>query len=577
MNHRSCQDNTERRNAEEALKNNRDRLERINDCLLGLGTDYDSNMNRLTALCGELLGATCALYNRLQGGMLCSLGQWQTPPGFQEQDAPAGHICYDVIRGNRDEPILITNLPHTSYWETDPNVSAYNLQTYFGHVVKCSGEPVGSLCLVYQTDFRPNDDDRRVIEIIACAIGNEDRRKQAEEEREKLQDQLIQAQKMESVGQLAGGVAHDFNNMLGVILGHAEMAMEQVDPAEPLFADLQEICKAAERSADIIRQLLAFARKQTVAPKVIDLNGTIEGMLRMLRRLIGENITLTWIPGPGLWAVRIDPSQIDQILANLCVNARAAIPGVGKITVKTGNSSLDHTYCAAHMNCLPGEYVRISVSDTGCGMDTLTLARIFEPFFTTKDVGEGTGLGLSTVYGIVKQNEGFINVSSKPGQGSTFTISLPRHPGNTGQTRRGPVAESAAGGHETVLLVEDELTILQITATMLQRLGYFVLAANSPHEAIRLAGEYTGDIHLLLTDVIMPEMNGWDLAERLLPRRTGMKCLFMSGYPANIIANQGKVNAGVCFLQKPFSQKSLAAKILGILESETDRTAWQDF
>ena len=417
MNDPMIPDIAERRNAEKALKKNRDRLERINDCLLGLGTDFDSNMNRLTALCGELLGATCALYNRLQGGMLCSLGQWQTPPGFKEEDAPVGHICYDVIRENREEAILITNLPQTSYWETDPNVSAYNLQTYFGHVVKCSGEPVGSLCLVYQTDFRPNNDDRRVIEIIACAIGNEDRRKQAEEEREKLHDQLVQAQKMESVGQLAGGVAHDFNNMLGVILGHAEMAMEQVDPAEPLFVDLQEICQAAERSADIIRQLLAFARKQTVTPKVIDLNETIEGMLKMLRRLIGENINLAWMPGSGLWAIKIDPSQIDQILANLFVNARGAIPGVGKITVKTENSSLDDTYCATHMGCLPGEYVQISVSDTGCGMDKSTMARIFEPFFTTKEVGEGTGLGLSTVYGIVKQNEGLINVSSEPGQG----------------------------------------------------------------------------------------------------------------------------------------------------------------
>jgi PAS domain S-box-containing protein len=389
-------------------------------------------------------------------------------------------------------------------------------------------------------------------------------------EHRKIEHQLQQVQKMESVGRLAGGVAHDFNNMLGVILGHAEMAMDQVDPTHPLFSDLEEIRSAAERSAGITRQLLAFARKQTVAPQVIDLNETIEGMLKMLRRLIGEDINLAWLPGAGLWPVKIDPSQIDQILANLCVNARDAITDVGKITVETGNGTFDDEYCTTHVGSVAGEYVWVSVSDNGCGMDKPTLAHIFEPFFTTKGVGAGTGLGLSTVYGAAKQNNGFVNVYSEPGQGTIFTIYLPRYvdAGSTGQTRQEGSAKLVMGGHETILLVEDEPTILKMTSRMLQGLGYIVMAAGTPGEAVRLVGDFTGEIHLLMTDVIMPEMNGRDLAKQLLISQKGMRCLFMSGYTSDIIANRGVLDEGVNFIQKPFSQKDLAVKIHEVLATE---------
>ncbi len=251
-----------------------------------------------------------------------------------------------------------------------------------------------------------------------------------------LESQLRQAQKMESVGRLAGGVAHDFNNMLGVIIGHTELALEQMDPAQPLFTSMQEIRKAALRSADLTRQLLAFARKQTVAPKVLDLNETVEGMLKMLRRLIGEDIDLVWLPDSDLWPVKMDPSQIDQILANLCVNARDAIEGVGKITIETHKVTFDEAYCADHSGFIPGDFVMLAVSDDGQGMDKETLDKIFEPFFTTKGIGKGTGLGLATVYGIVKQNNGFINVYSEPGQGTTFKIYLPRHAAETEQMER---------------------------------------------------------------------------------------------------------------------------------------------
>lgn len=393
-------------------------------------------------------------------------------------------------------------------------------------------------------------------------------RKKAEEKQEILLRQLIQAQKMESVGRLAGGVAHDFNNMLSIILGHVEMAQERLDSSDPLFTDLEEVRKAAKRSVALTAQLLAFARKQIVAPKVIDLNKTMEGILRMLRRLIGENIDLVWVPGADLWSVKIDPSQLDQILANLCVNARDAIDGVGKIFVETKNTVFDLEYCAVNLDFAPGEYVLLVVSDNGCGMAKETLDKLFEPFFTTKETGKGTGLGLATVYGIVKQNNGFIHVYSEPGHGTTFNIYLPRHLDKAELLRQGIPAAPLHGGHETILLVEDELVILEMVTIMLRRLEYTVLATTTPERAIELAEKHDGKIHLLLTDVIMPEMNGRDLARRLLSLYPDLKWLFMSGYTADVIAHHGVLDAGVNFIGKPFSMKALAAKVREVLEQE---------
>jgi len=390
-------------------------------------------------------------------------------------------------------------------------------------------------------------------------------RKQAEEERVGLQAQLTQAQKMESVGRLAGGVAHDFNNMLGVILGHAELALEQVEPDSALHANLEEIRKAAQRSADLTRQLLAFARKQTIAPRVLDLNATIESMVKMLRRLIGEDVDLAWLPGADLWPVCLDPSQVDQILANLCVNARDAIAGVGKVTLETGNVAFDEDHCAHHAGLMPGEFVLLAVSDNGCGMDAETQAHLFEPFFTTKDVGQGTGLGLATVYGVVRQNQGFVNVYSEPGLGTTFKIYLPRHVAAAAEPpERRP--QTAPRGSETILLVEDEPAILELTQRVLERQGYAVLPARTPGEALRLADAHGDRIDLLLSDVIMPEMNGRDLAARLRAAHPAVRHLFMSGYTANVIAKQGVLDPGVHFLQKPFSPNELVDKVRGVLE-----------
>jgi PAS domain S-box-containing protein len=390
-------------------------------------------------------------------------------------------------------------------------------------------------------------------------------RKRAEQEKANLETQLHQAQKMESVGRLAGGVAHDFNNMLTVILGYAQLGLMNLDPTHPVSADLSEIIKAAKRSADLTRQMLAFARKQTIAPKVLDLNEAVSGMLKMLQRLIGEEINLNWHPSTKLWQVHMDPSQIDQILANLCVNARDAIAGDGKITIETTNSAFDREYCDANAGFIPGEFVLLAVSDDGCGMDKETEAQIFEPFFTTKAFGEGTGLGLATVYGIVKQNNGFINVYSEPGLGTTFKIYLPRHENGEGRDLEEVSEPLPTNGQETILLVEDEAGILNVTKALLEKYGYTVLAASKPSEAIALAEKYDGEISLLMTDVVMPVMNGRELSNRLSVLRPQLKCLFMSGYTADVIANHGVLDNGVKWIPKPFSAKELATKVREVL------------
>jgi len=392
--------------------------------------------------------------------------------------------------------------------------------------------------------------------------------KQAEKEKQKLQDQLVQARKMEAIGRLAGGVAHDFNNMLTVIFGYVKLAMFQVAPTDPIRSDLEAILNAAERSASLTRQLLAFARKQTTAPCVLDLNDTVKGMLRMLLLLIREDIEMLWKPDSDLWPVKIDPAQIDQIMANLLVNARDSISGVGKITIETGNALFDEDYCASHAGFMPGEYVMLAVSDNGCGMSKETLSNIFEPFFTTKEPGMGSGLGLATVYGIVKQNNGFINIYSETGAGTTFKIYLPRYEGKTDPASAKKQAKSATGSHETVLLVEDEPMLLKLAKTMLEKLGYTVLTADTPCEAVSIAEEKAGKIQLLITDVVMPEMNGYDLSRRLLSLYPGLKCLFMSGYTSDAITHNGMLDKGLHFIQKPFSEEDLAKKIMEALEQK---------
>jgi PAS domain S-box-containing protein len=391
-------------------------------------------------------------------------------------------------------------------------------------------------------------------------------RKQSEDHNRKLQEQLTQAQKMESVGRLAGGVAHDFNNMLSLIIGHSELALAEVDANQPIHAELTQILAAAHRSADLTRQLLAFARRQAINPKVLDLNETMAGMLKMLQRLIGEDIELVWKPGANLDLVKIDPVQVDQILANLAVNARDAIAGVGHLTIETENVALDEAYCKAHAGCLPGDYVLLAISDTGSGMSKEVIDHLFEPFFTTKDLGRGTGLGLATVYGIVRQNNGLITVYSEPGKGTTFKIYLPREQAAEASAASPDEAEPPSGT-ETILVVEDEEPILELAATILTRFGYAVLKARTPDAAIALAQCHTGRIDLLLTDVVMPGMNGGELTERVARLRPGLKTIFMSGYPTAAVASYGVEMKKSHYLPKPFSIRSMALKVRQVLDS----------
>jgi PAS domain S-box-containing protein len=424
---------------------------------------------------------------------------------------------------------------------------------------------------------RKKDGTPILVEITSHVIGFADRkaelvmvnditdRKRAEAEKENLQNQLQQSQKIESVGRLAGGIAHDFNNMLSVIIGRAELARMRSLNSASLPDDLDQILQAAMRSRDITQKLLAFARKQIIAPKVLDLNETVESMLTMLKQLLGENIDLAWQPKENLWPVEMDPSQMDQILANLCINARDAIADVGKMTIETRMVSLDQAYCHDHAGFIPGDFVMLSVSDDGCGMDKETLGKIFEPFFTTKGLGDGTGLGLSMVYGVVKQHNGFINVYSESDEGTTFKIYLPRYTGQIAEECEAVSGELLKGHGETVLVVEDEASILTLIEEMLSDFGYKVLAANSPSEALDLAKVYPGEIHLLITDVVMPEMNGRVLAGRLQLMHPQLKCLYMSGYTENVIAHHGILDKGIHFIQKPFSRIDFSVHIRAAL------------
>jgi two-component system, cell cycle sensor histidine kinase and response regulator CckA len=392
-------------------------------------------------------------------------------------------------------------------------------------------------------------------------------RKKAAEEHQKLESQLIQAQKMESVGRLAGGVAHDFNNMLSVILGYSNMALSKLNPADPLFQDIEEISKAANRSADLTRQLLSFSRKQIISPVILDLNDQMKSMERLLKRIIGEDIDLKFVLNENLWPVYLDPTQADQIVANLTVNSRDAMPDGGTLTVETGNVTFDEAYCQMHGGFIPGDFAMLAVSDSGCGMDKETLALVFEPFFTTKELGKGTGLGLATVYGIVKQNNGFINIYSEPGNGTTIKIYLPRQGGKESVPAFEERSTGKTIGNETILLVEDEEQLRKLAKKFLEERGYKVFETANPRDALSLFEKHGEAIDLLLTDVVMSDMNGRELSERIKALKPDIKSLFISGYTTNAIAHRGVLDKGVHFLQKPFSFEVLAIKVRETLES----------
>ena len=402
-------------------------------------------------------------------------------------------------------------------------------------------------------------------------------RKQAAAEQAKLQEQLFQSQKIEAIGRLAGSVAHDFNNMLAVIIGNAEMADSQLGPESPLHSVFASILKAGKHSADLVKQLLGFASKQAIRPQSLDLNTMIGGMQDVLKRVIGENVTLEWSPDTELWPVLIDPSQVEQILINLTANARDAIAGDGKIVISTCNVNHAKAGVGESTEIPSCDYVMFSVRDTGCGMDESIQKQIFEPFFSNKPHGIGTGLGLSTVYGIVKQNNGFVRVHSQPGKGACFQIYLPRHlPTRAAIAGTVPLKPAIAAtqtsltpapNEATILLAEDEPAVMTLTESILKSIGYKVIAANGPKEALKLSREYSGEIHLLLTDVVMPDMSGLDLSEQLVLERPSLKRLFMSGYTADVIATHGLMDTNIHFIQKPFTREALSEKVREALSS----------
>ena len=379
----------------------------------------------------------------------------------------------------------------------------------------------------------------------------------------RLEKQFLQAQKMEAVGRLAGGVAHDFNNLLTIISGYSEILMQRDFPNKEM---LKEIQKAGERAASLTRQLLAFSRQQVLAPEVLSLNTVVGSTEKMLRRLIGEDVRLDTVLDPSLGRVQADPGQMEQVIMNLAVNARDAMPQGGRLTIKTRNADLDEKYAQAHPEILPGRYVMLVVSDTGCGMDKATLAQIFEPFFTTKKPGQGTGLGLATVYGIIKQSGGYIYVDSEPGRGSTFRIFLPQVEATVPRRKSQLGISSSPGGNETLLLVEDETAVRSLIRTNLEMKGYKVLEAAEGEEALRLAQQHSGPIHLLITDVVMPLMSGRELAERLGPLRSQMKVLYLSGYTDDTVVRHGLLQGEVEFLQKPFTPGVLTRKVREVLD-----------
>ena len=381
-----------------------------------------------------------------------------------------------------------------------------------------------------------------------------------------LEEQFRQSQKMEAVGQLAGGIAHDFNNLLTAILGNTQLLMRELPPGDSKRGDVEEIRKASERAASLTRQLLAYSRRQMLQPEVLDLNGVVAEMDKMLRRLIGEHIALVTVPAPDLGRVRADPNQIEQVVVNLAVNARDAMPDGGKLTIETSNVELDDTFAQAHLGSVPGPYALLTVTDSGTGMDATVRAHLFEPFFTTKEVGKGTGLGLATVYGIVKQSGGYISVYSEVGRGSSFKIYLPRIAAPTDQPL-GPQRDGPARGTETVLVVEDEPAVLSLSTRALEAQGYLVLAASDAAAALRVVERHGSTIHLLLTDVVMPGMSGRELADRLAAQRNGIRILYMSGYPGDAVVQHGGLAVGSAFLQKPFSPDALARKVRDVLDA----------
>ncbi|MDX9973141.1 MAG: transporter substrate-binding domain-containing protein, partial [FCB group bacterium] len=499
-----------------------DRMRRVTECLLSLGPDYEQNVRHITALCGILLGGNAAFYRRIANDTLVSVGEWGNVQGYSKETTAAGTVCAELIRNSADGPLAIADLPTAPYPQTVAAAALNGWKSYLGHSVRSGAESGGALCVLFSAHTVPNEGDRRIMGILSAALG-------AEEQRHRAEEQLRQAQKMEAVGQLAGGVAHDFNNLLQVINGFTEVALEELAGESPVRDLLKEVAKAGDRSARLVRQLLTFSRRQVMRPENLDIDEVVASVLKMLARVLGEHIVIRFAPGGEGKYVCADRGQMEQVLTNLSVNARDAMPEGGILSIETEEVKLDEEFCDSRSWAAPGRFVMLCVSDSGCGIDPGIIKRIFDPFFTTKEVGRGTGLGLATVYGIVRQHGGLIDVSSEPGKGTTFKIYLPKVSAGPEEVQK-PELGQDNGGTEVILLAEDEDMVREVTRLVLEKAGYRVICARDGEEAVAMAEERGFEIALALLDVVMPGLGGRAVYERLKGRFPQMRFLFTSGY-----------------------------------------------
>ena len=552
---------TERLKAESLLTRNSARLQQVIDSLLRMGDDHDANINQLVTLCGRVLNASCALFNRLQDNELHTVDHWNLPTGYALCVEAGGQICTDVIRQNSSQVVVITGLQQSSYAETDPNVRRHGVETYMGHVVRSEGQVLGSLCVVYTSPCCPGADEQRLLSLIALAVGNEDKRKQTEE-------QFRQVQKMEAVGQLAGGVAHDFNNILAASMLQLNLLLEDTTLPHPVRSALMELNRDSERAADLTRQLLMFSQRHQIKMAQLDLNRILSDLLKMLGRILGETIQLAFKPAPAPLWVEADSGKIQQIVMNLCVNARDAMPQGGTLVLTTSEFTLDEATARDIPDARPGRYACLAVSDNGCGMTEQVRSRIFEPFFTTKGVGRGTGLGLSTVYGIVHQHHGWIQVRSEVGQGTEFRVFIPALPGEPALDRE-ENQRVLHHGKGTILVVEDDAGVRGMVVLSLRHLGYHVLESATGEEALRLWAERGRDIDLLFTDMIMPgSISGAELALTLKTSSPSLKIIISSGYSMENNHLDVAWEHDVTYLPKPYSAHALASVVSACLDPQ---------
>ncbi len=533
-----------------------------------------SLLKSIAEACGRLLGSESVGFRLMEGDELVVSGSWgdndeiMLAPRLKIGESLSGMVAA------RGEPLVVTDLANDARL-LPAHREANRRLGYQGMLVvpvKVGERVVGVLSIRTRREEGFSAEDLTIATAFAsqAAVALENSRlyqetQRAYDELSETQDQLTQARKMEAVGRLAGGIAHDFNNLLTVMTGRSQLLLRRLTPEDPVRSEIELIEKTANRAADLTRQLLAFSRKQILQPAVMNLNAAVATMSEMLRRMIGEDVLLATALDPALGWVQADPSQIEQIVINLAVNARDAMPKGGRLTLETANVELEGAYARAHVGAHPGPHVMLAVSDTGAGMDADTRTRIFEPFFTTKGPGKGTGLGLATVYGIVKQSGGHICVYSELGQGTSFKIYLPRVDPAADPVEPGGLLAHVAQGRETILLVEDEEAVRELARDILEANGYAVLEARHGDEALAICERHSEAIHLMLTDVVMPGMNGRELAERLARLRPETKVLYMSGYTDNAIVLHGVLNGRAVFLQKPFTPDALARKVREVL------------